>query len=116
MTPFSVERTGDGTVSVSGEIDGASAPLLEAACSRAGDHVRIECAACEFIDSAGLSALLRIRSAVVARGGSVTLVDPSPAVERHSLRHHKLAVTQKPRDICPATAVAQKAVKRRTHC
>ena len=43
---------------------------------------RIECRDCEFIDSAGVSALLRIRSAVTARGGSVTLVDPSPAVER----------------------------------
>lgn len=82
MTAFSVERTGDGSVAVRGEIDAAAAPALEAACAEAGDHVRIVCSDCEFIDSAGVSALLRIRSAVVARGGSVTLVDPSPAVER----------------------------------
>jgi anti-sigma B factor antagonist len=82
MTSFSVQRTGDGSVSVMGEIDAIAAPVLEAACADAGDDVRIECRDCEFIDSAGVSALLRIRSAVTARGGSVTLVDPSPAVER----------------------------------
>lgn len=69
-------------MAVRGEIDAIAAPALEAACAGAGDHVRIVCRDCEFIDSAGVSALLRIRAAVVARGGSVTVVDPSPAVER----------------------------------
>jgi anti-sigma B factor antagonist len=82
MTPFSVERTGAGTVSIRGEVDGAAVAALEAACAEAGDQVRIDCSGCEFIDSAGVSALLRLRAERVERGGSLTLVDPSPVVVR----------------------------------
>jgi anti-anti-sigma factor len=82
MTPFSVERTGPCTVSIRGEVDRAAAGTLEAVCEEVGDDIRIDCSGCEFIDSAGVSALLRLRAERVERGGSVTLVDPSPVVVR----------------------------------
>lgn len=82
MTPFSVQRIGPDTVSVAGEIDGSTAAVLGEACAELGRHVSIECSRCEFIDSAGVSALLAVRSRVVPEGGDVTLVNPSPAVQR----------------------------------
>lgn len=82
MTPFSVQRIGHDTVSVAGEIDGLTAAVLDEACAQLGPDISIECSRCEFIDSAGVSALLAIRTRVVAQGGGVTLVNPSHAVRR----------------------------------
>lgn len=82
MTPFSVERADAGTVSVTGEIDGSTAAALIDACSSITGDVAIECSRCEFIDSAGVTALLKVRQRAAATGHAVALVDPSPAVLR----------------------------------
>ena len=52
------------------------------ACADLGPHVGIECSRCDFLDSAGISVLLRVRTRVDAEGGEVTLFDPSSAVRR----------------------------------
>lgn len=82
MTPFSVERTDAGTVSVAGEIDGSTAAALLDLCGELTGDIAIECSRCEFIDSAGVTALLKVRQQAAAAGRDVALVDPSPAVLR----------------------------------
>ena len=82
MATLSVEQIAPDTVSIAGEVDGSTAAVLVEACDALGNNPSIECSRCEFIDSAGVSALVRIRTRVAADGGVVTLVDPSDAVTR----------------------------------
>jgi anti-anti-sigma factor len=82
MNALSITQLGGDTISVSGEVDAASAPQLTAAATALGSKVRIECSKCTFIDSAGVSALLAISERAKLAGGQVTLIDPSRAVNR----------------------------------
>lgn len=82
MTPFAVRSIGPDAVAVAGEIDASTADEFAAACGSLGPHVTIDCSECEFIDSAGLTVLLALRTRVSREGGEVTLVQPSAAVRR----------------------------------
>lgn len=73
------------TVYVDGEIDCSSAPYLEAAIEQAlspGNDVRVDMSQVEFMDSAGLGALIRSYKLAAEAGGCVRIVNPSSAVER----------------------------------
>ena len=87
--PFSVDRAGSGErcrLTVRGDVDIDVAPRLTAA---VGDALRSGCrqvavdlSSVTFMDSTGLTALLRAREDVVASGGSLRLTEVSPAVVR----------------------------------
>jgi anti-sigma B factor antagonist len=80
-------RTRDGrtVVTLSGEVDISSAPLLEQelleACGR-GTDVVIDMTCVEFIDSIGLRAILRGQQACHERGCGYFLTPPQPAARR----------------------------------
>lgn len=82
MTPLAVRSIGPDAVAVVGEIDASTADEFAAAVGSLGPHVTIDCGECDFIDSAGLTVLLALRTRVNREGGSVRLVNPSPAVRR----------------------------------
>jgi anti-sigma B factor antagonist len=82
MTPFSATPLDRCTVSIAGEVDASTVADLVAACEGFDGSATIECSHCAFIDSAGLSALLRIRQHALDAGGELRLLDPSPAVTR----------------------------------
>lgn len=71
-------------VTVAGEIDLFSAWLIDATLCDANDdrEVHIDCADVNFMDSTGLSALLRHSQRLRRGGGSLSLLRPSGAV-RH---------------------------------
>ena len=58
-------------VVVTGEVDMVAAPLLRAAFDRIGpdEHVYVDCAGVEFVDSAGLAALCELAQRNVTAGG-----------------------------------------------
>lgn len=82
MTPFAVRTIGPGAVAVTGEIDASTADEFAAACGALDGSATIDLGDCEFIDSAGLSVLLSLRSRIARDGGEVTIVNPSRAVQR----------------------------------
>ncbi len=81
-----IDVVGDGdarVVTVSGEIDAdncssAASSLLEIE----GDGLTLDLTNLGFIDSSGISELLRVRQLVIDRGGDFVLKNPSPAVHR----------------------------------
>jgi anti-anti-sigma factor len=86
---FAVEFVDDGrggTIRVVGELDLAAAGLLSVEIDRAIDSssgdVIVNLAAVTFLDSTGLSALLRAHSALVAVGRRLVLDAPPPAAIR----------------------------------
>jgi anti-anti-sigma factor len=86
---FAVEFVDDGRggmIRVVGELDMAAAGLLSAEVDRAiessaGD-VTVNLAAVTFLDSTGLSVLLRARAALVALGRRLVVDAPAPAATR----------------------------------
>lgn len=70
------------TVHVRGEIDAHSAPTLDAAVRRAPGDVEIDLSAVDFVDSSGLRVLIETHQLLAARGDTLTLTGPSPAVKR----------------------------------
>ena len=71
-------------VAVIGEIDLDTAPVLQTTLEtlEATQHIVVDCAAVEFMDSTGLAVLLRQSSRVRESGGSLFLRRPSPPVLR----------------------------------
>src|SRR5262245_10260112 len=69
-------------VRVTGELDLAGAPRLEAVLAGLDGDVEIDCSGLDFIDAAGLRVFRSAHDACAARGCSLVLVDPSPAVAR----------------------------------
>ncbi|MGK5556325.1 STAS domain-containing protein [Actinomadura kijaniata] len=89
MLPLEItaRRHGERTlVSLRGELDLANADdlrkRLRAARAAHGDHVVLDLADLEFMDSQGLSVLVNCYKAVTAAGGSLTLAGPRPIVRR----------------------------------
>ncbi len=79
------EHGDDTTLRVEGEIDCSSAPHLEAAIEQAlspGNDVLVDMSQVEFMDSAGLGALIRSYKMAAEAGGCVRIVNPSSAVAR----------------------------------
>ena len=79
---LSTRVVGDlGVIHIAGEVDTTHAPELRDAAERLlRDGARslvIKCGDIEFIDSAGLQALVQSYKAAQARGGTVTVRDPS---------------------------------------
>lgn len=74
----------NGTVVLTGEIDTHTSPLLEQRLSSASDNdaVVLDLASVTFISSAGLTAMLTAQTRLAAAGGSLTIENPTPAVER----------------------------------
>ena len=87
MTAFVVNVHRDGDVmdvSVVGEIDIATAPImLEAASSALAQEtvrtVRVDMSRVSFVDSCGLKALVKLRQAATTLDKSVVLLAPQPA-------------------------------------
>ncbi len=76
---ITVTETGEWTLaSVSGEIDMATAPELEAFAEARSNGLALDLSGVRFIDSSGLRALLKVQEAV----SSFVLVSPSPVVRK----------------------------------
>ncbi len=85
---ITISPLNDGAIDVSlqGEIDADN-------CAQIGEHlltpgvesdstVALDLSELSFIDSSGISELLRVRDAFDSAGGSLVIVNPSPAVRR----------------------------------
>lgn len=86
---ISIEQTAEPGVvvlTVAGELDILSSPRLRAVLGgfAAGDHVVIDCAGVEFIDSTGLNMIVVQAKRLLELGGSLRLRNASAAV-RHVL-------------------------------
>jgi anti-anti-sigma factor len=71
-----------GLVRLIGELDLAGAPRVESVVAQLDCDVELDCSGLDFIDAAGLRALDKARETCAARGRTLVLVDPSPAVRR----------------------------------
>ena len=86
--PCTVDSTDSGDwwcrVTVQGDVDIESAPRLtdavDDALRRGRRHIAVDMGAVTFLDSTGLSAILRGRRDAVAAGGSLRLTDASRSV------------------------------------
>jgi anti-anti-sigma factor len=65
-----------------GELDLAAAPRLASVLAGLDGDVDLDCSGLDFIDAAGLRVLQKARVGCAARGCTLVLVDPSPAVVR----------------------------------
>ena len=68
VAPFSIEANADRVV-LCGDLDLATAPELERALDRLTGEVTLNCHQLEFIDSTGLSVLMRAHNRLVAENG-----------------------------------------------
>ena len=78
----SVDGRGPAVVRLTGELDLAGAPKLRSALAGLDGDVELECSGLDFIDGAGLWAVLQGHEACGARGAKLVMVNPSPAVDR----------------------------------
>ena len=81
----SVDRRGDQVVvAVTGELDGATAPVLAAELDRLCDdgetRVVVDLSSAPFVDSSGLGTLVRAHKRLVRGGGELRLAAPRPNV------------------------------------
>ena len=72
----------DTTVRVRGEIDAHSAPALGDALRAGAGDVDLDLAGVDFVDSSGLRVLIESHQLLEERGDRLTILDPSPAVQR----------------------------------
>jgi anti-sigma B factor antagonist len=86
---FQVERRSDGTeqvLAISGELDLAAASAFEAALERAltsdAERIVLDAESLEFIDSTGLSVLVRAQQRAEQSGRQLGLINPSAQVSR----------------------------------
>ena len=70
------------TLHVRGEIDAHSAPALGDALRTHSGNLDLDLAGVEFVDSSGLRVLIESHQLLEARGDRLTIVDPSPPVQR----------------------------------
>lgn len=89
MSPLEVTTRPDGgraVVRVCGELDIACADDLRAHLNEArrehGEHIVLDLADLEFMDSGGLSVIVACYKAVTGAGGSLVLAAPRPIVRR----------------------------------
>jgi anti-sigma B factor antagonist len=80
------DRDGVALVTASGEIDAATADILSEAISGALEdgyrRVVVDFSEVTFIDSTGLSVLVRSHRAAVAKGGMFAIVHPTPQTRK----------------------------------
>ena len=77
-----VEGRRPAVVRLIGELDLAGTPLLESVLAGLDGNVEFDCSGLDFIDAAGLRAFQKAHEGCAARGCTLVLVDPSPAVDR----------------------------------
>lgn len=65
-----------------GELDLAGVPRLESVLAGLDGDVDLDCSSLDFIDAAGLRAFQEAHEGCAARGCTLALVNPSPAVDR----------------------------------
>lgn len=84
LESMTVEHSGDGAIVVSGDIDMAGGPVLEAAVLAREDAnpIVIDVGGVRFIDSSGLRSLLSASRRAVGRGTFVILRSVGPEVRR----------------------------------
>ena len=89
MATFQADPTtganGEPVIVISGDLDLASADaFVDSAAAAVADLsvLRLDLSEVTFMDSTGLGALIKVRNAMIERGGSVVLVAASAAVER----------------------------------
>lgn len=87
--PFEISRAGAGDwfrIALRGDVDVDTSPQLSAAVDdalgRGRRHVAVDMGAVTFLDSTGLTALLRARDAMASAGGSLRVTSASPVVVR----------------------------------
>jgi anti-sigma B factor antagonist len=78
----SVDGRRPAVVRLTGELDLAGVPELRAALAALDGDIELDCSSLDFIDGAGLCAVLEGIEACGARGAELVLVNPSPAVDR----------------------------------
>lgn len=76
--------TAPGTLALAGELDTHTAPQLARALEGSDDgaNVTLDLSATTFISSAGLTVMLNAQRRLLASGGSLRVVDPTPPVAR----------------------------------
>lgn len=81
---LNIAKGPDSTVVLSGEIDTHTSPLLKEHLNGIDDATSavLDLAGVSFISSAGLTAMLTAQTRLNAAGGSLTVQNPTPAVER----------------------------------
>ena len=81
---LNIEQGANNTIVLSGEIDTHTSPLLKEHLDTLDNATCavLDLAAVSFIYSAGLTAMLTAQSRLKAAGGSLTVQNPTPAVER----------------------------------
>ena len=76
------------TLAIGGRLDAQTAPELDAAAVTAGEGVNdnatlvLDMKGLNYISSAGLRSIAKLRRAMQARGGTVLLVNPQPQVRK----------------------------------
>jgi anti-anti-sigma factor len=78
----SVDGQWPALVRLTGELDLAGGPILCSALAELDGDVALDCSRLDFIDAAGLRAILRGHEECGARGAKLVLLNPSPAVDR----------------------------------
>jgi anti-sigma B factor antagonist len=76
---LAIERNNEGAVVLAGRLDAAQSPALQAFLEKIQGPVTLDCAALEYVSSAGLGVLLQAQKRLMASGGKVKLV----GVSRH---------------------------------
>jgi anti-anti-sigma factor len=69
-----------GSLTLAGELDMASASVVEARLDGLDGSVDLECSGVTFVDSSGLRLFVAIHRACEARGAKLTIVNPSGRV------------------------------------
>jgi anti-sigma B factor antagonist len=70
-------------LTLAGEIDAHTAPTLAEAIAACGhQHLQVDMAAVDFVDSSGLRVLIEAHQAAQAAGRKIQIANPSPAVSR----------------------------------
>lgn len=77
-----VIRIDDRTIHVRGEIDAHTAPSIAAAVRATSGDLHLSLADVGFVDSSGLRVLIESHQLLEQRGERLTILDPSPAVQR----------------------------------
>lgn len=75
-------RVDDHTIRVRGEIDAHTAPAIADVVRSTDGDLDLDLAGVGFVDSSGLRVLIESHQLLEARGERLTIVDPSPAVQR----------------------------------
>jgi anti-anti-sigma factor len=81
-TRFVAAPDGPGRLRLLGELDLAGGPEVWARLAGTDADVELDCAGLTFIDASGVRLFLALRAACAARGGRLSIVNPSPCVIR----------------------------------